>query len=44
MSRAFLGDIILETLEKLNLKYPTLNKVDKDLLLKAKAELAAEKI
>ncbi len=44
VSRAFVGDILLETLEKLNLKYPTLNKVDKDLLLKAKAELAAEKI
>jgi PPK2 family polyphosphate:nucleotide phosphotransferase len=44
VSRAVVGDILLETLESLKLKYPVLSKVEKDLLLQGKTELEAEKI
>lgn len=40
VSRAMVGDILLETMEKLNLTYPLLNKEAKALLQKAKLELA----
>lgn len=42
VSRAVVGDILLETMESLNLKYPVLSKEEKALLQKAKSELESE--
>ncbi|MES2619118.1 MAG: polyphosphate kinase 2 family protein [Bacteroidota bacterium] len=42
VSRAIVGDILLETLESLNLRYPVLSKADKVSLEQSKIELDAE--
>ncbi len=44
VSRVIVGDILLETLESLNLQYPILTKADKLLLEQGRKELEAETI